>query len=166
MKSVIKRNTVLTNVLSAVLFFIGYLVCCLLLWSDIEKIFSPMLGEEIKFSVRYIISSSVFTVILLLLVVFGFWFKNKFMVALTAAYGLLIVFGLILLTFFTLGQITNETLSNIVMWLLAVVLAPVYGFMWIAGAYSFILLIPLLICSVVLLIKMFVSDRKKLQGKK
>ena len=108
-----------------------------------------MFGTAMDVSAVYLISSFLFLAVLIALNVVGFILKNKYLLIITAVYQLLLVVALVLLVFLVNGQIDNAGLYNVLMWVLMVLVAPIFGTVWELGSLFFLVFGALVVLTVV-----------------
>ncbi len=163
MDKVIKRNKLITNITSVLVFLAGLITCEVLFLKNIilEVIPSTPIGQEVKIPIVYTVFSVLFVAILFLLIIFGYKLKNKLMVCLSAGFQLVFVIGFVLFIVFSLGVSLDENMVNILLYVIALILAPICGFVWFAGIFSLVVLGALLIATVVIMFKVFKRNKTK-----
>lgn len=159
MEKVKQKNKLLTNIAAVAVFLISYAICAVFGWIDVVKtLFDPSrdnVGEVFKMPPTYTIVCFLFVAILCAFVIFGITLKSKLMVLLAASYELIFIISFLLLVVFATGNITNESLFDIVMYFLTATLLPVYGVIWNINRLFFLIFIPLFILTIVALVKVF-----------
>lgn len=158
-----RKNRIVTNIV-AIALFIGFLAANIIaFWLCIVegglKGINGFINVAADMPIIYIILSIVFTVVLVIYCVFGKMLENTIMTALVSGYGLLLVIGLILLALFSTGNIQNGTLFGIAMWVITVIISPVYGSIWLMGIITVIILLATVVASWVIMIKQLKSKK-------
>ncbi len=163
MEKVKQKNMVLTTVATVAVFVISYTLCAVFGWIDvINNLFDPSgnnVGEVFEMPPTYTIVCFLFVAVLCAFVIFGIKLKSRLMVLFAATYELLFIVSFVLLGSFATGNITNQTLFNIIMYFMTVVLLPVYGVIWNIALLFFLIFIPLLILTVIALVKVFKKQK-------
>ncbi len=159
MDKVKQKNKIITNISAVAVFVVSYVLCAVFGWLDVVKtLFDPSgdnVGEVFKMPPTYTIVCFLFVAALCAFVIFGIKLKSRLMVLFAATYELLFVISFILLGAFVSGNITNETLFDVIMYFMTAVLLPVYGVIWSINLLFFLIFIPLLILTIVALVKVF-----------
>ena len=159
MDKVKQKNKIITNISAVAVFVVSYVLCAVFGWIDVVKtLFDPSgdnVGEVFKMPPTYTIVCFLFVAVLCAFVIFGIKLKSRLMVIFAATYELLFVISFILLGAFVSGNITNETLFDVIMYFLTAVLLPVYGVIWSINLLFFLIFIPLFILTIVALVKLF-----------
>ena len=145
-----KVNRTVT-VVSVVVFFAAFAASVALFWKYVIDVFlnQTMFGTAMDVSAVYLISSFLFLAVLIALNVVGFILKNKYLLIISAVYQLLLVVALVLLVFLVNGQIDNAGLYNVLMWVLMVLVAPIFGTVWELGSWFFLVFGALVVLTVV-----------------
>ena len=163
MDKVKQKNKIITNFSAVAVFVVSYVLCAVFGWIDVVKtLFDPSgdnVGEVFKMPPTYTIVCFLFVAVLCAFVIFGIKLKSRLMVLFAATYELLFVISFILLVAFVSGNITNETLFNVIMYFLTAVLLPVYGVIWNINRLFFLIFIPLVILTIVALVKVFKKNK-------
>lgn len=160
MKTDIKKINKAATVISVLAFIAAFAASLALFWKYVidASLNQTMQGVALDVSGVYIAASFIFFALLFAISIVGFLLKNKYMLLLSAAYQVLLIIGILLLTFMVGGQIGNEALYEVLMWVLMVLVAPVYGAVWILGSWFIALFAALFIATVVFIVFTF---RKK-----
>lgn len=163
MEKVVKRNNLITNLVSLFVFIAGIIVCEVLFWNsvifDAFHVTPENIGQEFKMPIVYIVFSVIFVAVLFLLLIFGYKLKNKLMLFLSASFQAILVIGIILFILFSLGQITNQGLMIASIWVISAVIAPIYGFVWLTGITSLFVLLVLFILTFIMLFKILKKNK-------
>jgi hypothetical protein len=94
------------------------------------------------------------------MVVLGQIFKNKVLLLTAAAYQVLLLLSVLMLLLLMNADV-SEALYTVLLWVLIILFAPVYGAIWQLGAFFFLVFIPLIIVNIVFVVKLFKSDKKR-----
>lgn len=163
MEEVKRRNKIITDVAAVVIFVLSFAVCAVLgRIKVIDNLFSASgdnLGETLEMSPTYSIVCFLFVAVLCVLAVFGLMLKNKLMVLLSITYEALLLLSFISLGLFATGNIENQTLYRIVMYVITVILAPVYGVIWNINMFFFVIYVPLVAFNIFAVIRVFKSNK-------
>lgn len=159
MENIIKRNKLISNIFSLAIYILSIIFCVLTFNNNVKDLaFSG--NFEVKLSTVCIVASFVFLMVNILIIVFGYFLKNKLMAVLPIIYFSLFILSFVLLGFFSTDSITNYTLYSLLQTCLMVSLAPVYGVIWVLGPFSLLLFAALLVSSIVILVKLIKQSPK------
>ena len=155
MEKILKKKSVLINILSSVLFFGVFIASALAFWLSLGNTLFGMgtkLGLNVQLPVYYYILSCVFAISLVLLLVISYMFKSRLSVLYVVLYELLTIVTVI--CFAILATNPNET-AYILTILMFTLFSPLFGFCYVTYIWSLFLIIPLFFASIIICFKVF-----------
>lgn len=163
MKKNLKEINILLNVLGLFAFIVSFGGALFAFGFDyIKSLLSNngFLNINVTMPASVSVWSFVFLAVLIAMVVLGQIFKNKVLLLTAAAYQVLLLLSVLMLLLLMNADV-SEALYTVLLWVLIILFAPVYGAIWQLGAFFFLVFIPLIIVNIVFVVKLFKSDKKR-----
>ena len=157
------QNKQKVEIVSTAAFIISFILCAVFGWFDVINYLFSSNGENVgklfEMPLTYTIVCFLFVAVLCAIVILGYVFKSKLLVIIALSYELLFILAFVLLGVFSTGNITSQGLYDLVSYLLAFALIPVYSVIWNLNLLFFIIFIPLTIYTVYAFVRVFKKSK-------